>query len=67
MNLTENRNQCEEKVLNWIVDNFYLEELVIEDFRVLPYGKRIIDKNGDEMVVFFDYFKQSVEYFFPSN
>lgn len=49
----------------WIEANFVTEALKIEDFELFPHGKRLIDAHGDEMVVYFDYLKECVQYCFP--
>ena len=58
-------NQYEMVVVKWIEEHFDTSAVSVEDFRVLPYGKRIIDCHGDEMVAFYNYFKERVETFFP--
>ena len=58
-------NEYEELVINWIEGNFDMSVVTVEEFRVLPYGKKIVDCNGSEMVAFFDYFKEEVITFFP--
>jgi hypothetical protein len=59
--------QYENKVLKWIENHFDLSAIVIEDFNVLPYGKRILDVNGDEMAVFYDFFTGEIKQLFPSD
>lgn len=54
-----------DKVLSWIADNFYLDKITIEDFPLFPKGKRIIDANGEEMLVYYDFFQDKVDYAFP--
>ncbi|KZZ85652.1 hypothetical protein [Bacillus sp. SJS] len=58
-------NEYEMKVMDWINANFDVSSVVVVDFKVLPYGKRIVDRNGEEMAVFFDYFRNEVKTFFP--
>ena len=60
-------NQYEELVINWIEENFDMSVVTVEEFRVLPYGKRIVDCHGAKMVAFFDYFREEVKTFFPEN
>lgn len=52
-------------VLDFINENFYIDEITVTDFPALPYGKRIIDRNGDEMVVFYDIMTGNVKWAFP--
>ncbi|WP_041423869.1 hypothetical protein [Thermosediminibacter oceani] len=54
----------ETKVLQWLEENFDLSQFKVEDFPLFPAGKRIIDKNGEEMVVFWDFLYDRIEYFF---
>lgn len=62
---TDQFNQYEQKVMNWIEDNFDMDSIVIEDFTILPYGKRILDMQGEEMAVFFDYWTDQVKHLLP--
>jgi hypothetical protein len=55
----------QEKVLAWINDNFILDDIIIQDFPLFPAGKRLIDRNGEEMVVFFDFLHDRIDYIFP--
>ncbi|WP_366162623.1 hypothetical protein ABXS71_06145 [Bacillus infantis] len=59
-------SQYELKVMEWIKNHFDLSAIVIEDFSVLPYGKRILDMDGGEMAVFYDFFKEEIQYLFPT-
>ncbi|MCM2603749.1 hypothetical protein NDQ57_03405 [Rossellomorea marisflavi] len=59
--------QYEGKVLNWIKDHFDMSAIVVEDFNVLPYGKRILDMDGGEMAVFYDFFTGEIKQLFPSD
>jgi hypothetical protein len=55
-----------EKVMKFIADNFEnIDDLTIEDFPLLPYGKRIIDKDGGEMVMYWDVLKQRIKWAMP--
>ena len=62
---TDQFNQYEQKVMNWIEDNFDMSEIVVEDFTILPYGKRILDMQGKELAVFFDYWTDQVKHLLP--
>jgi hypothetical protein len=42
-----------ERITKFITDNF--ENVTVVNFPLLPYGKRIIDKDGGEMVVYWDF------------
>jgi hypothetical protein len=52
-----------EKVAKFITDNF--ENVTVEDFPLLPYGKRIIDKDGGEMIVCYEIMAQEVRVIVP--
>lgn len=60
-------NQYENKVIEWITNHFDMSAIVVEDFNVLPYGKRILDMDGREMAVFFDFFTGDIKHMFPSD
>ncbi|WP_245998281.1 hypothetical protein [Siminovitchia terrae] len=62
---TMQTNQYEQKVMDWIKDKFDMDSIVIEDFNVMPYGKRIMDMHGQEMAVFFDYWTDQVKHILP--
>lgn len=57
--------QCEKIVVDWIKSHFDMSSIVVEDFNVLPYGKRILDMEGNEMAVFYDYWTCGVKELFP--
>ncbi|HET7579781.1 MAG TPA: hypothetical protein VFK33_10905 [Bacillales bacterium] len=57
--------QARAKVDRWINANFDREAITVEDWPMLPAGKRIIDREGGEMVVFYDWLREKVEYRFP--
>lgn len=40
------------KVLDWIKDNFVINEILISDFPLFPSGQLIKDKTGNQMVVY---------------
>ncbi|MCX7779637.1 MAG: hypothetical protein N2491_01825 [Negativicutes bacterium] len=52
-------------VEQFIADNFAPGSVIVEDFPLFPYGRRLIDKTGSEMVVFWDCWTQSVKWVFP--
>lgn len=51
--------------MSWIADKFHLNKITIEDFPLLPKGKRIIDANGEEMLVYYDFLREKIVYIFP--
>ena len=55
----------EKAVSDWIAENFVLEAVTVEPFDLFPYGRRIIDQQGGEMVVYFDLMAEKVVYCFP--
>lgn len=55
---------CEEKVMEWVNDNFVLSEIEIEDYPLFPYGKLIRDKNEETMIVFWCVIYGRVDYRF---
>ena len=48
-------------VRKWIEQNFCLNAVQIEPYESLMGGRKVIDRNGDEILVFFDFVTQSVE------
>ena len=54
----------EEKVMEWIDDNFVLNEIEIEDYPFFLYGKLVRDKKGETMVVFWCVIYGRVDYRF---
>jgi hypothetical protein len=55
----------QEKVQKWIEQNFVINDIRIEDFPLFPAGKRLIDRNGEEMVVYWDFLHNKIDYVFP--
>ncbi len=56
-----------DRVKAWIAENFYLEAITVEPFPLLPGGHRVIDRNGEEMVVFYDFLTDEIKHVFPDN
>ena len=52
-------------VQDFINANFLLGAVAIKDFPLFPAGKRLIDRNGDEMTVYYDYTTDCVNYIYP--
>lgn len=42
----------EDKAMDWIEDNFALNEIEIVDYPFFPFGKLIRDKQGETIIVF---------------
>lgn len=60
----EEGKEYEEKIMEWIDDNFVLNEIEIEDYPLFPYGKLIRDKNEEIMIVFWCVIYGRVDYRF---
>lgn len=56
-----------DKVLAWIEENFETDQITIEDYPLFPSGQLIKDKNGGQMVVFYDIVYGRIETVLPSN
>lgn len=56
-----------DKVLAWIEKNFETDQITIEDYPLFPSGQLIKDKNGGQMVVFYDFMTGRIETVLPSN
>lgn len=54
----------EDKVMQWIDDNFVLNEIEIEDYPFFLHGKLVRDKQGETMVVFWCVIYGRVDYRF---
>jgi hypothetical protein len=57
--------EAEAKVQAFIEANFLFGAVVVKDFPLFPAGKRLIDRKGDEMTVYYDYSTDRVKYTFP--
>lgn len=55
----------EKIVIDFINENFVPESIVVTDFPLFPAGKKIIDSNGGEMVVFYDLLTNAVKWIYP--
>lgn len=53
------------KVLEWINDNFDTSELTLIDFPALPGGTRVVDKELNEMFVYYDILNDQVRFNYP--
>ena len=54
--------KMEDQVYAWIMDHFYLDQIKLERFELLPGGYLITDRNGDRMVVWWDIVHQKVDW-----
>lgn len=54
----------EEAVMDWIDKNFDRDLVQINDFPLFPAGKRVIDAQKGEMVVFWDLATETIKYIF---
>jgi hypothetical protein len=55
----------EQAVLDWIEQNFEPDAVTITEFPLFPFGKKVTDQAGDEMVVYFDLLTNTVKFTFP--
>lgn len=55
-----------ELVNRWIEDNFDATAITVEPFPLMPQGKIITDRDGQTMVVYFDFANSEVKTMFPS-
>lgn len=53
----------EKAVMDWINENF--ESVKVVDFPMFPAGKKIIDQNLDQMIVYWDLTSDSVKFAYP--
>jgi hypothetical protein len=54
------------KVLAWIEENFIISEIEVIDFPAFPGGQLIRDKQGGEMVVYYDIATEQVKHEFKN-
>jgi hypothetical protein len=52
-------------VQDFINANFQPDAVTVEDFPLFPAGKRLIDRKGGEMVVYYDLLMDRVNYVYP--
>jgi hypothetical protein len=52
-------------VLDFISQNFFQDLIQIEEFPLFPFGRKITDQNGDQMIVYYDLLLDRVNYSFP--
>ncbi len=55
-----------ELVNKWIADNFDATAIIVEPFPLMPHGKIMTDRDGQTMVVYFDFADSEVKTMFPS-
>ena len=53
------------EVKKWVEDNFDLDAVQLEPFPAMPQGVRVTDKQGKEMVVYYDFLTNEVKTMFP--
>jgi hypothetical protein len=51
-------------VENFITDNFKVDDFLVTDYKLLPGGKVLTDKNGETILIFFDIQTDRVVYEF---
>lgn len=59
--------QAKLKVLDFIDKNFDISEIKLKDFKYLPGGTIVVDKDKKEMIVFYDLLNDKVKYTFPED
>jgi hypothetical protein len=52
-------------VQDFINANFLPDAVTVKDFPLFPAGKRLIDRKGGEMVVYYDLLMDRVNYVYP--
>lgn len=52
-------------VSKWIDENFDSNGIIIEKCDLFPYGQRVIDVKGDEMLVYYDLMSDEVKFVYP--
>lgn len=54
-----------ELVNRWIEDNFDATAVTVEPFPLMPHGRLITDRDGQTMVVYFDFLNNEVKTMLP--
>jgi hypothetical protein len=54
-----------QKVIEFIEQNFHLDQIKVEDYPLFPSGQLITDKEGGQMVVFYDFLHGRIETVLP--
>ncbi len=54
-------------VMDWVEKNFELESVEIEDYPMMLGGTLIRDKQGKEVIAFYEFVKNQVEVIFPKD
>lgn len=57
--------KMEQEVKAWIEERFTLDDVTLEPFPIFPAGTLIKDREGGQMVVFYDILYGRVDYRFP--
>lgn len=50
------------KVMEFLEKNFDLDKFTMEDFPLFPGGVILIDKYGEQMLFYWDIFKQKIDW-----
>ncbi len=53
-------------VMEWIEENFDMNSIEVEDYPWMLGGTLIRDKEGKEMVAFYEFMKNQVDVLFPN-
>jgi len=53
-----------DKVRKFLEDNFNLSAFKIQDMPLFPNGVRLVDKENNAIVVYYDFLHDEVKYFF---
>lgn len=56
-----------DKVMKWIKENFVIDKFEVIDFPLMPGGKILKDKNGDELLVYNDVFNDQIKWDIKKN
>lgn len=51
--------------MKWIKDTFIdLDDVTIEDYDQIPYGKKVTDNSNDYVIIYYDNQKEAVKFLF---
>lgn len=51
-----------DKVKAWIADNFEMDAVKVEPFELVPGGHTVTDSKGEQILVWYDFIRDRIEY-----
>jgi hypothetical protein len=54
-----------QKVIDFIEENFHVDQIKIEEYPLFPSGHLVTDSEGGQMVVYYDFLHDRIETVLP--